>query len=630
MNPTACHLSTCLTFGLALSAGAQAPLNLKRVEQALPSASVPQDLTVGKFIPNHRGDCAVVVQGGSLFYGFQPGVMKHFVNAGGSGVAQVATVAAIDEANGTLPLAWGGTDRLAVVRGDGLRLLRHAPSGNTAFVDADVTNVSDSSWVGATGLEAKIRGDGASRARYVLGWNANWVKLAHVDPVLGLVPMGTLPTLPGVVVHDAALIDWDAIGAPEVAVLLSTGVAVLAANGQPVAWTAHSQPCAAGRLVAWRLGSTPAVSFVGANAVPGPWWVKTWVPGPTASGVVHSGGTFTLPAPLTGLAVAPINGDQWPDLMISHQGTGHPFVTGTASGPTVGGGLRVIIEATPALIQVPTPANAAPTVIADVNRDGRLDLVAASAASSHLVVQLGLQTQTMIALSSGNNTSSDSGVDPATMLDLESGLMLADTVVGMQPELEDMDFLGLRLKLPTVLLEEYTHAYALVYDMSASGKVLVQSPKVYRYSIGSVSGSLKKLSMLVPVTHIVPPWSGSAHKRFAIEIVLGNAAGTNSSPSFWLGNLNHSPEQSYYPGSGSVQLPPWVMLGWYFKQATSFAFSNLPSAAPTGAEVGPQGGWSSGNRYIGIIGIVVSAEAEAEYADLGAPTPVSGGAVMHN
>jgi hypothetical protein len=607
-----------LGFALAGQVLAQATsLNLNRIERPWPSGGPGvQALTVGSFVPNHDGATAVVAINGALFSSFQPALWQHFAASGGSGVQRLATVVARDGAIGGLPLAWGGTDRLAGIRADGLRLLQYSATG---FVDAALPNISDPSWAGAIGVASGIEGTGAVRGRYVLGWSPTWVKLSVVDPALGLLPVATFPAPPGVAVHDAALIDWTVGGAPEVAVLLANGTAVLDVNGLPVAWLPRI--AGEGRLCAWRRNNLPALSVVCRPTPAANLAVHTHQPG----GYYFSGGSFPLTTALTGVLATTIDGDVHPDLLISHTGTTRLFVLGTADGPSVNGqnNLRAIHDVATNQLPVPVPSNLVPAVVTDVNRDGLVDLLVASAATEGVVLQLGLLPQMASALQNGGNSSA-AGVDGAAGLQFHEGLGIDDTVAeGLLPvgvDRSGLHLLGLRLKLPSNW-SDFPLARAVVYGLGAADEIQVDTATPYTYTILHSVSDPDYLTIYVPLPQAVDE-EGVCH---AVELALTNTDGTKWTSSLLLATVNFVGEVQHTQGAPS-HLPWWADFLWWYVWNQFYRMYgptwNLPNATGQGVLVG-------GNRYIGEIGLSLDPVTEEALANLPAPTSVTGGSATH-
>lgn len=605
-----------LGFALAGQALAQATsLNLNRIERPWPGGSTgAQALTVGSFVPNHDGSTAVVAIDGALFSSFQPALWNHFAAAGGSGVQRLTTVMARDGAIGGLSTAWDGTDLLAATRVDGLRLLQYSATG---FVDAALPNLSDASWAGAIGLASRIEGTGAVRGRYVLGWSPTWVKLSVVDPALGLLPVATFPAPPGVAVHDATLIDWTVGGPPEVAVLLANGTAVLDVNGLPQAWLPRI--AGEGRLCSWRRNNAPALSVVCRPTPAANMAVHTHQPG----GYYFSGGSFPLATTLTGVLATTIDADVHADLLVSHTGTTRLFVLGTADGPSVNGqnNLRAIHDVATNQLPTPVPSNLVPAVVTDVNRDGLVDLVVASAATTGVVLQLGLLPQMASALQNGGNSEpAEDGVDDAMLMHLDAGLGL---VTAIRPDAlggvdtSGLDMVGIRLSLPSAPIPGYVEAWAVVYDV-VEDKVAVDSGKPYKFSLMPAAGHTK-LDLLVPVEAAA---SGATWNRFVIEVSLTKAGGKEPLPPSLVFCANHGEELDGETGI-LAPLPIWALWFWWYTIVGQPAFP-LPVLPPSGT-----GDSTQASRYIGSLANAISPEVLQALAELEQPQTVTGGSTTH-
>ena len=547
--------------------------DVPRIERAWPATpgyggGIDLDLACGAFVPNSDGRSVAVIRHGQLFLSFQPTGMQHFVAAGGNGATAIATVAAIDQAAVPIPTEWGGADRLAVVTSEGLSLRSYT----TEFAPVPGASWGPiASWAGAADLDAGIYGGGALRARYVLGHAPGWVQVAMVHPQLGLLPVLTLPSTPGVTVLDAALVDWDAGEAPEVVVMHSNGAFVMNVAGMVRAST--TQATTAGQLVAWRHNQQPAVTMVRASG--SQWQVSTWKPA-GLTGVWSEGGFCDLASAPTGLSLCAVDNDEELDLIISTSANHRDVLCGTEQGPSVADHFQ-IIDVRPVTLPGSYPANVAPAVVLDLDQDGAEDLVIASSAGDRLVVLPRLQAE-VVALSNGT---------PPTQSTTDLGMM--NPRGWFQSASGPRDHLGLRLLLPTTW--QLTNKLRVVVYQAASGDASPQAIANHNFEL---TGTGTRVDVKVPLAVFV-----GGTQRYLLEIFLTNGAG-KSSPRLWLDTIVTGDDRGWEYVAPLLPPPATITSLWKFELAD---VPQSPPLKPAGVQINPL---SPPNRFFGIVPLVKS------------------------
>jgi len=589
------------------SATSQTPLGLERIERPWPEQAgygggIDLDLACGAFVANSDSQSAAIVRHGGLFLSYSPATMEHFAAAGATGTVAIATVPAIDTSATPIPTAWQGVDRLAAIDPAGLRLLTF----EDGFVQPTGAGWGPiASWQGAVDVKAALVGEGALRGRYVLGRAPGWVRVGLIDAATGFASVRTLEVTGSTQVLDAALVDWVPGGAPEFVVLLTTGSFVYDLAGNVL--VSRSVPVVDGRLVAWRHNGAPAVTFVtplGAN-----WNVNTWQP--SASGAFWlPGGPLSLPSAPTGLAIASLDGDDFPDLVISTAASQREVLLGSASGPQ--SSTRVVVPDVESLPSFP-PQNVAPAVVADVDADGAPDLVIASSAGDRLVM---LTQQPFVVYVSSPPPSANKLTMHAPRGWFQESWNLSPT-----PESSTQDLLGLRMELPTAwkwATMQSTQLRAVLYPISGGGQAIATAFAHYSYDL---VGPDPMVDFLIPL----PEWPlfSTSPQRYLIELFLTNGAGISSAKTL----IDAIVKRDATLAQVSGLLPPAANIesNWYFTAASMSELNpwNGNANAGGGPAVHPP------NRFFGLLP-VVKVKKTIGAPSVPPPTPISGGVTHSN
>lgn len=483
------------------------PLELERIERPWPSAfaGTDTDVACGRFVAEHPAMSAVVVRNGQLYLWFGPAHFAHCVTTGVSGVGAIATV----------PSTNADPDLLAVATPAGLRLLRYV--GGT-FVDALPGQGVQTAWAGTRDLESAVFG-GSQPIRCLLAHGIDWVRATLVDDAGTLLPPLSFSAPPGVTVFDVTLVDWVPGGLPEIAVLLSTGTCVLAADGTFV--TGFPQAAVGGVIQALPRNAVP--TFAQARNFGGVWRIETFVSQGTFAPI--DGGVLPVGQPVIGLAAFDANGDAFRDLVVSTGESLRRVLVGRPEGFSAASAHRVdFLDVDAADLPTSPLSNQAPLCVCDMDRDGNDDFVVAQRPTDQLVVTIRVRPQLQFAMLGFQD---EGGTLPSLAFTLPLGVSPGIGLPG--EDLTGNVVLFLRLELPGVLMPN-TALDAIVYPRFVQGATpaagdpaSLASIAHLRYAVPAGSeGKSFSLMLPLPETDVYAPAMGNV-PRFVVEFSLVEA-----------------------------------------------------------------------------------------------------------
>lgn len=592
---------------LPLTATAQSSLPIEqfrfdRIEHPWPNVApfdvgIDSDLTIGRFVPGHPGVCAVVLRNGRPKICFQPADTRHFAAAGSQVMRRIATVPAVN----------GRPDLLAALQDDGLCLYLLGAT----FVPTIAPNNPNASWQAAQELSVERFGTGSGAATWFLGHSAASARLGTLNASGGVTTQLVLPMPAGVQLFWAAMVQWLTDDAPELALLTSSGLSIVTATGTVVQSFASTPT--AGRVAAWRAGPEPAV--VQLAHVNGAWEIAT-----AFANRFVVGGALDLPRGLKGMAVAPLDHDAFPDLLVSSCDSIRRIAMSNADGPrTAYGDYVELWDVNPAnWPSAPWQVDNLPdAVIADLDDDGRLDLATTQRPTNQLVITKDLAGQLaehvfheqLVTLDVDVHFHSCQGLDSSTFEGTTVGPAFPHAAV--PPAL--FDVLGLRIDAPidsagrTLLVSRY--------GINAAGPEEAASdpyepvPTNYTFAIGHVANA-EVLDFVVPL----PRTTGVARHLVEIRVVDATPDGffNSSKPLF----LQVVTTPVVYETSPTIETPSIFALvtedhenGWVFDGAdlSDYAFFSVPPASGQLYAPSTSGGggppYAPGNRFIGGLDI---------------------------
>ncbi|MCR9246126.1 MAG: hypothetical protein NXI31_13935 [bacterium] len=500
-------LTSCLLVAATVAQAVPA-LELERIYRPWP-AVIPgpvTDMVAGSFVAGHPGRCLVIVRDGELKLSFQP---ADFVHLNESGIREVDAIA-------TVPGTGASADRLVVATTMGLRVLRY---GDLGFGDANPAYSTYAEWIGAVDVEALALDTAPNRC--VLAHAPGWVRCGMLDATDAMLPSLLFPAPPGQQVLDAALVDWQPGGWPEIAVLMTHGTFVFDMTGAVLMWSLR--PSTAGRVLAMRRRSEPTLVQITDEG--SDWRVLSFANTGQPGVQSFDGGTLVLGSAPIGLAEFDLEGDDYSDVLLSTGESVRRLLPGTPQGITTQGTGRLdLLDVRPdELPPAPLP-NLASLVVDDLDRDGTEDLAVASRPTDQVILSLQARSQIQfIAFDTEDDGGEVERIEFVNVLGAETEPNFASTPVGFQNPLTGVDMVGLRLNLPDQIAGQQIDV--VIYEVQPDGAptssdgVDPVATRHFRFTLNDADPG-DVFDILVPIPDALVQFPTVPMPRYVLEISM--------------------------------------------------------------------------------------------------------------